>query len=111
MQEFQAPSLLQPHKKLASVEQASVNLLDDCFWGVVCSMHDLGFWGNSITFASATIFWIATITGVPNVLETESATYYGLWDGIYWSPQVRLPFAVSIYAQSPMTDARKCPKS
>ena len=54
-----------------------------------CSMHDLGFWGNTITFMAATIFWIATITGVPNVMSEETDTHYVGWDIVYWLPQVR----------------------
>ncbi|KAK9793466.1 hypothetical protein WJX73_001390 [Symbiochloris irregularis] len=55
---------------------------------VSTSVSDIGFWGNTITFISATIFWIATMTGVPNELSTESQNYYVVWDIIYWLPQV-----------------------
>lgn len=36
----------------------------------------------------ASIFWIATIVGVPSVLPDEQ-THYVEWDILYWLTQVR----------------------
>lgn len=50
--------------------------------------NNLGYWGSFITFLGATIFWISTIVGVPNVLPDESV-HYVEWDILFWLTQVR----------------------
>lgn len=47
--------------------------------------HELGFVACAIQLVGATVFWISTITGIPNVINMENI---GLVDGIYWVPQV-----------------------
>jgi hypothetical protein len=38
-----------------------------------------------IQLFAATVFWISTVTGIPNVIDMENV---GLTDGIFWVPQV-----------------------
>jgi len=49
--------------------------------------QEIGFMGSFIQVLAATIFWISTITGLPNVLPPIE-THVHLWNGIYWTPQV-----------------------
>jgi hypothetical protein len=56
--------------------------------------HSLGYWGSFITFVGATIFWVATIVGVPNCLP-DPITHYVEWDVLYWGTQVRPPAALA----------------
>ncbi|KAK9909342.1 hypothetical protein WJX75_000763 [Coccomyxa subellipsoidea] len=55
------------------------------WWGT--KWNNLGYWGSFITFLGATIFWISTIVGVPNVLPDESV-HYVEWDILFWLTQV-----------------------
>ncbi|KAJ5774687.1 hypothetical protein N7457_009583 [Penicillium paradoxum] len=48
-------------------------------------IHELGFLASLIEFVSATIFWVATISGAPGIFNHMSQ---GLTDGIYWIPQI-----------------------
>ena len=61
-------------------------LLNQDVWGA--RWNNLGYWGSFITFLGATIFWISTIVGVPNVLPDESV-HYVEWDILFWLTQVR----------------------
>ncbi|KAI9767605.1 MAG: hypothetical protein M1839_004462 [Geoglossum umbratile] len=48
-------------------------------------LHEIGFLASFIQFLSATIFWIAGFTSLPNVLSQAKP---GLVDGVFWAPQV-----------------------
>ena len=52
-----------------------------------CRWNNLGYLASFITFIGATVFWVATITGVPNELPDPSVAYIE-WDFLYWLPQV-----------------------
>ena len=52
-----------------------------------CRWNNLGYLASLITFVGATVFWVATITGVPNELPDPSVAYVE-WDILYWLPQV-----------------------
>ena len=52
-----------------------------------CRWNNLGYLASFITFVGATVFWVATITGVPNELPDPSVAYVE-WDILYWLPQV-----------------------
>jgi hypothetical protein len=47
--------------------------------------HELGFLASFVQFLSATVFWIAGLTGLPGILDHMSQ---GLTDGVYWVPQI-----------------------
>jgi len=47
--------------------------------------HELGFVACAIQLFGATVFWISTVTGIPNVINMENV---GLVNGIFWVPQV-----------------------
>ncbi|CAG8055220.1 unnamed protein product [Penicillium salamii] len=47
--------------------------------------HELGFLASLIQFFSASIFWIAGLTGLPGIYNHLSSN---LADGVYWTPQI-----------------------
>jgi hypothetical protein len=47
--------------------------------------HELGFLASLVQFLSATIFWIAGLTGLPGIYGNMSQ---GVMDGVYWVPQM-----------------------
>jgi len=47
--------------------------------------REVGFTSNFIQFVGAWIFWISTVTGIPNVIPTTEGA---LANGVYWLPQV-----------------------
>ncbi|KAG9025854.1 hypothetical protein FRB95_009681 [Tulasnella sp. JGI-2019a] len=56
----------------------------------------LGFTANFIQLCGASIFWISTLCGLPGVLPDSGAAVatglgepsLGLWEGLYWTPQI-----------------------
>jgi hypothetical protein len=46
---------------------------------------EIGFLASSIQMFAASIFWIATITGIPGVINMNNV---GLTNGIFWVPQI-----------------------
>ncbi|CAG8097058.1 unnamed protein product [Penicillium olsonii] len=48
-------------------------------------IHELGFLASAIQLLSASVFWIAGLTGLPGIYNHLSS---GLADGIYWAPQI-----------------------
>ena len=53
------------------------------WWG--SRWKEIGFLASAIQLCSASVFWIATVTGIPGAINMESV---GLTDGIFWAPQV-----------------------
>ena len=53
------------------------------WWG--SRWQEIGFLASAIQLCSASVFWIATVTGIPGAINMESV---GLTDGIFWAPQV-----------------------
>jgi hypothetical protein len=48
-------------------------------------LRELGFLASLVQLISATIFWIAGITGLPGIFDHMS---HGLADGVYWASQI-----------------------
>jgi hypothetical protein len=46
---------------------------------------EIGFLASSIQMFAASVFWIATITGIPGVINMNNV---GLTNGIFWVPQI-----------------------
>jgi len=53
------------------------------WWG--SRWQEIGFLASAIQLFAASVFWIATVTGIPGAINMENV---GLTDGIYWAPQV-----------------------
>mmetsp|Transcript_11951 Transcript_11951/g.19297 ORF Transcript_11951/g.19297 Transcript_11951/m.19297 type:complete len:388 (-) Transcript_11951:440-1603(-) len=64
------------------------------WWGY--EFRDMGYTGSFIQFVAATVFWIATISGVPNLIAEDAIA---LLDVFFWAPQVvgSIGFTVSSY--------------
>lgn len=63
--------------------------------------HEIGFVACVIQLVAATVFWIATITGIQGVINMNIIP---LVDGIFWVPQVigGTGFIISRYIHYPM---------
>jgi hypothetical protein len=46
---------------------------------------EIGFLASLIQMFAASVFWIATITGIPGVINMNNV---GLTNGIFWAPQI-----------------------
>jgi hypothetical protein len=58
--------------------------LQDWIW-FGARWHEIGFVASAIQCLAATIFWIATVTGIPGVIDMNNIR---LTNGIFWVPQV-----------------------
>eukprot|EP00899_Mesostigma_viride_P007260 jgi/Mesvir1/16535/Mv10079-RA.1 len=52
------------------------------------SFHEIGFLAGVSQFIGTTIFYIAVITGLPGMLPSSEESHVGLYQGVYWTPQV-----------------------
>ena len=47
--------------------------------------REIGFVASAIQLFAASVFWIATITGIPGVIDMNNV---GLVNGVFWVPQI-----------------------
>jgi len=64
-------------------EDADIENQKWIWWG--SRWQEIGFLASAIQMFAASVFWIATITGIPGVINMGNV---GLTDGIFWVPQV-----------------------
>ncbi|EKM60732.1 uncharacterized protein PHACADRAFT_203884 [Phanerochaete carnosa HHB-10118-sp] len=57
-------------------------------WVGLGSPRDIGFLASLIQFFAASVFWISTITGLPNVIPTLDEKNTAVSVVLFWTPQV-----------------------
>ena len=50
--------------------------------------RDISFSANFSQFIGTSVFWISVIVGFPGILPSNEATARGLYEGLFWFPQI-----------------------